>query len=86
MKTAEELTAIKEEIENLNKKLAELTEQELAQVAGGAPLDINSLLDITRLGMGNESPNSSSLKDSGPNSSSLKDSGPNKLPEPKVIV
>ena len=35
MKTAEELTALKEEVENLNKKLAELTDEELAQVSGG---------------------------------------------------
>lgn len=34
-KTIEELNAIKEEIETLNKKLAELTEEELAQVSGG---------------------------------------------------
>ena len=36
MKTAEELNALKEEVEALNKKLAELTEEEIAQVAGGA--------------------------------------------------
>ena len=35
MKTKEELNALKEEIEALNKKLAELTEDELAQVSGG---------------------------------------------------
>ena len=35
MKTAEELNALKEEIETLSKKLAELTEEELAQVTGG---------------------------------------------------
>ena len=35
MKTAEELNALKEEVETLNKKLAELTEEELAQVSGG---------------------------------------------------
>ena len=35
MKTKEELNALKEEIEALNKKLAELTEEELAQVTGG---------------------------------------------------
>ena len=34
-KTKEELNAIKEEIETLNKKLHELTEEELAQVTGG---------------------------------------------------
>ena len=36
MKTKEELNALKEEVETLNKKLAELTDEELAQVAGGA--------------------------------------------------
>ena len=35
MKTVEELTALKVEVETLNKKLAELTEEELAQVSGG---------------------------------------------------
>ena len=35
MKTKEELNAIKEEVETLNKKLAELTEEELVQVSGG---------------------------------------------------
>ena len=40
MKTKEELNAIKEEVENVNKKLAELTEEELAQVAGG--VDFNT--------------------------------------------
>ena len=34
--TKEELKIIKEEIETLNKKLAELTEEELVQVIGGA--------------------------------------------------
>ena len=35
MKTKEELNALKEEVKTLNKKLAELTEEELAQVTGG---------------------------------------------------
>ena len=35
MKSKEELNALKEEIETLNKKLAELNEDELEQVAGG---------------------------------------------------
>ena len=34
-KTQEELNAIKEEVEAMNKKLAELTEEELKQVSGG---------------------------------------------------
>lgn len=36
MKTKEELNALKEEFEELNKKLAELSEDELKQVSGGA--------------------------------------------------
>ena len=35
MKTKEELNALKEEVENVRKKLAELTEDELEQVTGG---------------------------------------------------
>ena len=35
MKTKEELNALKEEFESLNKKLAELSEEEIAQVTGG---------------------------------------------------
>ena len=35
MKTAEELKTLKEEVEILNRKLAELTEEELKQVSGG---------------------------------------------------
>ena len=38
MKTKEELNALKEEMETLNKKLHELTDEELAQVSGGGPL------------------------------------------------
>ena len=35
MKTKEELNALRNEVEALNMKLAELSEEELAQVAGG---------------------------------------------------
>ena len=35
MKTKEELNALKEEVETLNKKLAELSEEELTAVTGG---------------------------------------------------
>ena len=35
MKTKEELNEIKEEVETLNRKLAELTDEELEQVTGG---------------------------------------------------
>ena len=36
MKTKEELNALKEEVETLNKKLHELTEEEFAQIIGGS--------------------------------------------------
>ena len=49
MKTKEELKALKEEVETLNKKLAELTEEELAQVSGG---DSRGFLDIELPGNG----------------------------------
>ena len=35
MKTKEELNALKEEVDTLNKKLAELSEDELKQITGG---------------------------------------------------
>ena len=35
MKTKEELNALKEEVETVNKKLNELSEDELSQVTGG---------------------------------------------------
>ena len=35
MKTSQELSALKEELTAMNKKLAELTDEELTQVAGG---------------------------------------------------
>ena len=40
MKTAEELNALREEVKTLNKKLAELTKEELEQVTGGVSIDI----------------------------------------------
>ena len=36
MKSKEELNKLKEEVEAVNEKLAELTEEEIAQVTGGA--------------------------------------------------
>ena len=36
MKSKEELNALKEEVKNVNEKLRELTDEELAQVSGGA--------------------------------------------------
>ena len=44
MKTKEELNAIKNEIDTLNKKLAELNEEELAQVTGGHGISISNPL------------------------------------------
>ena len=35
MKSIEELNTLKEKVESVNKKLAELTEDELAEVSGG---------------------------------------------------
>ena len=35
-KTKEELNALKEEVENVNRKLHELTEEDLEQVTGGS--------------------------------------------------
>ena len=51
MKTKEELNAIKIEAENINKKLAELNENELELVTGG--LDIHTITknDIDRGGL-----------------------------------
>ena len=40
MKTKEELNALKEEVETLNKKLNELSEEELSQVSGGVLPDV----------------------------------------------
>ena len=47
MKTPEELSALKNEVEALNQKLSELTDEELAQVAGG--VDQTGLSEVTRL-------------------------------------
>ena len=40
MKTKEELNSLKEEVKTLNKKLAELTEEELEQVSGGQRIPV----------------------------------------------
>ena len=56
MKSKEELSAIKEEVESLNEKLAELTEEELAEVTGGMRFlvsgagDAADLYRVTSLG------------------------------------
>lgn len=39
MKTKEEIDALKEEVETLRRKLAELSEEELEQVSGGTSYD-----------------------------------------------
>ena len=49
MKSKEELNALKEEVEAVNEKLAELTPEEIAQVSGGVacpvePVGIKSLV------------------------------------------
>lgn len=43
MKTKDELNALKEEVVNLNKKLAELTDEELTQISGGI---LSKMLDL----------------------------------------
>ena len=48
MKTKEELNALKNEVKNLSAKLAELSEDELIEVTGGAWL--NPPPDPTKLG------------------------------------
>ena len=53
MKTPEELNALKNEVETMNKKLAELTEEELSQVSGGnhnLPSSIPSILGFAANG------------------------------------
>ena len=43
MKTKEELNTLKKEVEALNTKLSELSEEELAQIVGGASGCVDSL-------------------------------------------
>ena len=53
MKTKEELNEIKEEIEKLDKKLQELTEEELEQVTGGdkaKDIGLNYLVGVCSYG------------------------------------
>ena len=47
MKSKEELNIIKEEVETLNKKLQELTEEELEQVTGGVDFNITDWNNYT---------------------------------------
>ena len=53
MKSSEELNALKEKVETLNKKLAELTEDELKQVSGG-DIEITCDLIMQYIDAGNE--------------------------------
>ena len=46
MKTKEELSDLKEEVETMNKKLHELTDEELAQVVGGISHDKIRVTDV----------------------------------------
>ena len=48
MKTKEELNELKEEVEAVNKKLAELNEEELEQVTGGGEVPCPSPRPIKR--------------------------------------
>ena len=41
MKSIEELNTLREEVKTLNKKLAELTDEELEQVTGGVIICVN---------------------------------------------
>ena len=52
MKTAEELNALKEEVETVSRKLAQLNEEELSQVAGGVLPDIIDLPGLVVSGAG----------------------------------
>ena len=50
MKSPEELKSLKEEVETLNKKLAELTEDELKQVSGGWAGDWRTVMECRNEG------------------------------------
>ena len=52
MKSKEELNELKEEVETLDEKLHELTEEELAQVVGGAHQSAAFLSTVTLIGSG----------------------------------
>ena len=47
MKTKEELNAIKNEVETVSRKLAELTDEELTQVSGGGDYQTQALLEMS---------------------------------------
>ena len=48
MKTKEELTALREEVEALGEKLAELSEDELAEVSGGR-IPLNDTVELNNI-------------------------------------
>ena len=50
MKAKEKLNALKAEIETLNKKLAELTDEELAQVTGGYEIIFYNFQNLSETG------------------------------------
>ena len=52
MKTKEELNALKEEVETVSKKLAELTEEELAQVSGSVGVPPELVFEYPAFGPG----------------------------------
>ena len=54
MKTKEELNAIKEEVENVNKKIAELTDEELAEVIGGEGVGQGGIGTVTTMSPGTQ--------------------------------
>ena len=59
MKTKEELNALKEEVETLNKKLHELTDEELEQVSGGSYMqDVLDTYQYAYTGIAYSGPNS----------------------------
>ena len=52
MKTKEELNALKNEVKNLNAKLAELSEDELIEVTGGGPyLGLGEKIEGNKVGI-----------------------------------
>ena len=48
MKTKEELNKLKEEVEAVNEKLAELTPEEIAQISGGLAPGVNGEPGVKR--------------------------------------
>ena len=61
MKTKEELNALKNEVEKLNTKLAERTDEELEQVTGGQDLDPHYIWDHEAYDVMNATPPSADI-------------------------